>query len=79
MVCGICDKHCIDIAFCSDIYAQFCGCSRLGNISVWCDGEYADEGTEEMIVLLMNIYDYIGWKYAPEIKMLEYVAQLVKR
>ena len=28
---------------------------------------------------LVNIYDYIGWKYAPEIKMIEYVAQLVKR
>lgn len=46
---------------------------------VRCDGEYVDECAEEMIVLLMSIYDYIGWKYAPEIKMLEYVAQLVKR
>ena len=32
-----------------------------------------------IIVLLINIYNYIGWKYAPEIKMIEYVAQLVKR
>lgn len=32
-----------------------------------------------VIVLLVNVYDYIGWKYAPEIKMIEYVAQLVKR
>ena len=32
-----------------------------------------------IIILLINIYDYIGWKYAPEIKMIEYVAQLVKR
>lgn len=32
-----------------------------------------------IVILLVNIYDYIGWKYAPEIKMIEYVAQLVKR
>lgn len=32
-----------------------------------------------IIILLINIYNYIGWKYAPEIKMIEYVAQLVKR
>lgn len=32
-----------------------------------------------IIIFLINIYDYIGWKYAPEIKMIEYVAQLVKR
>ena len=32
-----------------------------------------------VVVLLVNIYDYIGWKYAPEIKMIEYVAQLIKR
>lgn len=31
-----------------------------------------------IMILLINIYDYIGWKYAPEIKMIEYVAQLVR-
>lgn len=30
-------------------------------------------------ILLINVYNYIGWKYAPEIKMIEYVAWLVKR
>lgn len=44
----------------------------LGIITVLCE-------SIPVIVLLVNIYDYIGWKYAPEIKMIEYVAQLVKR
>ena len=30
------------------------------------------------IVLMYNIYMYIGWKYAPEIKSIEYVMQLFK-
>ena len=30
------------------------------------------------IVLIYNIYMYIGWKYAPEIKSIEYVMQLFK-
>ena len=32
-----------------------------------------------ILIFLINIYDYIGWKYAPEIKMIEYVAHLVRR
>lgn len=31
-----------------------------------------------IIVLIYNIYMYIGWKYAPEIKSIEYVMQLFK-
>lgn len=30
------------------------------------------------IVLIYNVYMYIGWKYAPEIKSIEYVMQLFK-
>ena len=30
------------------------------------------------IALIYNIYMYIGWKYAPEIKSIEYVMQLFK-
>lgn len=30
-------------------------------------------------VLIYNIYMYIGWKYAPEIKSIEYVMQLFKK
>lgn len=32
-----------------------------------------------IIIVLGNIYSYIGWKYAPEIKAIEYIADLVKR
>ena len=31
------------------------------------------------IIVLTNAYNYIGWKYAPEIKTIEYIANLVKR
>lgn len=31
------------------------------------------------IVLIYNVYMYIGWKYAPEIKSIEYVMQLFKK
>lgn len=31
-----------------------------------------------IVILLYNIYMYIGWKYAPEIKSIEYVMQLFK-
>ena len=31
-----------------------------------------------IIVLICNIYMYIGWKYAPEIKSIEYVMTLFK-
>jgi len=31
-----------------------------------------------IIVLIYNIYMYIGWKYAPEIKSIEYVMTLFK-
>lgn len=31
-----------------------------------------------IIVLIYNIYMYIGWKYAPEIKSIEYVMRLFK-
>lgn len=31
-----------------------------------------------IIVLIYNVYMYIGWKYAPEIKSIEYVMQLFK-
>lgn len=31
------------------------------------------------IIVLTNTYSYIGWKYAPEIKTIEYIANLVKR
>ena len=30
------------------------------------------------IVLIYNVYMYIGWKYAPEIKSIEYVMKLFK-
>lgn len=66
----------------------------IGIISGWFISKAAKEDDESLIgawiltalmevipiiILLINIYDYIGWKYAPEIKMIEYVAQLVKR
>lgn len=31
-----------------------------------------------IVALIYNIYMYIGWKYAPEIKSIEYVMQLFK-
>ena len=31
-----------------------------------------------IITLIYNVYMYIGWKYAPEIKSIEYVMQLFK-
>ena len=31
------------------------------------------------IIVLTNAYSYIGWKYAPEIKTIEYIANLVRR
>lgn len=31
-----------------------------------------------LVVMLCNIYSYICWKYAPEIKSIEYVMQLFK-
>lgn len=31
-----------------------------------------------IITLIYNIYMYIGWKYAPEIKSIEYVMQLFR-
>ena len=31
-----------------------------------------------IVTLIYNIYMYIGWKYAPEIKSIEYVMQLFK-
>lgn len=31
-----------------------------------------------IIILIYNVYMYIGWKYAPEIKSIEYVMQLFK-
>lgn len=31
------------------------------------------------IVCLVNIWDYIGWKYAAEIKTIEYVMNLIKQ
>ena len=46
-------------------------------VGAWCAMVIAE--ITPIVVLLVNIYDYIGWKYAPEIKMIEYVAQLVKR
>lgn len=30
-------------------------------------------------VALCNIYSYIGWKYAPEVKSIEYIMQLFKK
>ena len=32
-----------------------------------------------IIIVLGNAYSYIGWKYAPEVKAIEYIANLVKR
>lgn len=32
-----------------------------------------------IIVVLANTYSYIGWKYAPEVKAIEYIADLVRR
>ena len=34
--------------------------------------------TIPVIIMLYNIYTYIGWKYAPEIKSIEYVMYLFK-
>lgn len=31
-----------------------------------------------VILVLINMYDYIGWKYAPEVKSIEYIMQLFK-
>ena len=31
-----------------------------------------------VIVVLCNMYAYIGWKYAPEVKSIEYIMQLFK-
>lgn len=31
------------------------------------------------IIVSTNAYSYIGWKYAPEIKTIKYIANLVKR
>ena len=31
-----------------------------------------------VVIMLVNIYDYIGWQFAPEIKTIEWVTQLVK-
>ena len=31
-----------------------------------------------VIIMLCNIYAYIGWKYAPEVKSIEYIMQLFK-
>lgn len=31
------------------------------------------------IICLVNIWDYIGWKYAAEIKTIEYVMNLIKQ
>ena len=30
-------------------------------------------------IALTNTYSYIGWKYAPEVKAIEYIASLVRR
>lgn len=32
-----------------------------------------------IIIVLGNAYSYIGWKYAPEVKAIEYIASLVRR
>lgn len=34
--------------------------------------------TIPLIIMLYNIYMYIGWKYAPEVKSIEYVMRLFK-
>ena len=30
------------------------------------------------IILIINAVDYVGWKYAPEIKTMEYVMNMIK-
>ena len=30
-----------------------------------------------LIVIICNAYEYIGWKYAPEIKAIEYISNLI--
>ena len=30
-----------------------------------------------IIVIICNVYEYIGWKYAPEIKAIEYISELI--
>lgn len=30
-----------------------------------------------LFVIICNLYEYIGWKYAPEIKTIEYVTNLI--
>ena len=32
-----------------------------------------------IIIVLINTYSYIGWKYAPDVKAIEYIANLVRR
>ena len=53
------------------------------------DGDYTDLGLNilftclaesiPVFVMLYNIYMYIGWKHAPEIKSIEYIMQLFKK
>lgn len=31
-----------------------------------------------VIICIINLVEYVGWKYAPEIKMIEYVRDLIK-
>lgn len=35
--------------------------------------------TIPITIVLTNTYSYIGWKYAPEVKAIEYIANLVRR
>ena len=64
-------------------------CIALGiliAVMIITDWDYAELGLPfsfiaeiiSIIVVVYNIYMYIGWKYAPEIKSIEYVMQLFK-
>lgn len=58
-------------------------------VTVRIDCDYSDLGMNilftflaeliPVIIMLYNIYMYIGWKYAPEIKSIEYIMQLFKK
>lgn len=59
----------------------------LISIVVICKTNWDDDGLVTVLIgiaelisiciLLYNIYMYIGWKYAPEIKSIEYITNLI--
>ena len=46
-------------------------------VGTWCVTVLAE--VIPTIVMFGNIYDYIGWKYASEAKLIEYIVELVRK